>query len=106
MCGLSSPFSVFSAFQEMVLETCLLIGSSIINKLFINSIPAFDLTNSLYSVLETCGAILVMYHARVTRELGPGNVNVISTTLEDAAREAVLSDHVYPRDAPVNILNR
>lgn len=78
-----------------------------INKLFINSIPAFDPTNSLYSVLETCGATLVMYqHARVTRELGPGNVNVISTTLEDAAREAVLSDHVYPRDAPVNILNR
>jgi hypothetical protein len=75
-----------------------------IEKLFVISLPAFKPGGQLYTVLEICGASLVMYHNTVTRDLGPSNV--VSTKLRDAARAADIKDPSHPVDSPENILDR
>lgn len=83
--------------------------NAFIDRLFVVSLPRFKPGGTLYIVLKTCAASLVMYHCMVTAELTPANA--VSTKLRNAARgnsacgEAPITDILHRGIAPEAVLD-
>jgi len=76
----------------------------LLDKLFVVSVAAFQQSGSLHVVLRTCAATLIMRHREVTRDFTPANA--VATKLQNAAREAGISDACYPGESPECVLDR
>ena len=77
--------------------------NSLVEKLFVVSLPEFLPRGMLHSVLRISAASLVMYHNQLTSDFTPANA--VATKLRNTAREANIADIAYPNTAPEVILN-
>ena len=75
----------------------------LIKQLFVVSVTLFLLRGSLYVMLWTYTASLIIYHQMVTQELG--SANDVSTKLRNSAKSDLITDTCFPNKSPESLLD-